>query len=273
MPQDKDLKRLVRSRMQETGERYTQAKAALDNRARPDGIDPLHRQWVEWLGDKTKLHEAFRLLEGLPHDEIRALAIAGASHQNWRVRRGCCRLLDDLAITPESLAVLERGLQDPEPRVRRAAMHTLSCQECKPEGCVVDSRSIFERMAGDRNRNVRKMVLTSLWSVKGPWVEDLLRRFLDDPSAGLREKARREVDRLELMRRTNRERQKLPPDLLAKTERHRGRWVGIRDGRIVGVGGQMRTIQRAELRRGQTDLHVYWVDNAESHFPGEEAQP
>lgn len=144
-------------------------------------------------------------------------------------------------------------------------MHSLSCQHCKPEGCVVDSRSIFERMARDRNRNVRKMVLTSLWSQSGPWVEDLLRRFLDDPSSELRTLARRALDGIELKRRTDRERRELSPELVAKTERHRGKWVAIAGNRLVDAGGHEGGIRRAAQRRGLIDVRVYWVDGPTIH--------
>lgn len=275
MPQDKDMKRLVRSRMQQTGERYTQAKAALDKRAHVVVRNELHRQWVEWLGDKSKLHEAFEVLKALPESELLLLAVEGAAHPNWRVRRGSCRLLDDLTITPDSLMALERCLEDPEPRVRRAALHTLSCQHCKPEGCVVDQRAIFERMIHDRNRRVREGIVGTLgWTAHGQWSLDLLIKVAaDDPSAHLRDLARRGIERMELMRRTNRERQLLPAELRMKTERHRGKWVSISQGRIIATGWGHRHLERAAGRHGYTDVRVYWVEDDENRFGPIDAEP
>lgn len=275
MPQDKDLKRLVRLRMQQTGERYTQAKTAVDNRAEPAAGNALHRQWVTWLGDKSRQQEGFRLLKALPDDELRPLAVAGASHDNWRIRRGCCRLLDDLAITADSLAALETCLEDPEPRVRRAALHTLSCQHCKPEGCVLDQRAIFERMITDRNRRVREGIVGTLeWTAKGGWQRDLLVKVAqNDPSVHLRATAQKGLNRIELMRRTNRERQELPPDLRAKTERHQGKWVSISGGRIIATSWGHGVLERAARRHGRTDARIYWVEDDENRFPDGEAQP
>jgi len=147
MPQDKDIKRVVRARMAETGERYTQAKAAVESRSPSTQSDTVYQEWLDALGTNESRAAAYHSLKSLPDDVLRPLAVRRATHENWRIRRGCCRLLDDLVFTTESLEVLEGCLEDPDSRVRRAALHCLSCQHCKPEGCVVDSRSVLERMA------------------------------------------------------------------------------------------------------------------------------
>jgi hypothetical protein len=260
MPQDKDIKRLVRARMAETGERYTQAKAAVDTRSRSIDGQSRYQAWVDALGSNETRAAAYQSLKALPDDVLRTLAAHGTTHENWRIRRGCCQLLDDLAFATESLAALERCLDDPEPLVRRAALHSLSCQHCKPEGCEVDSRSVFERMATDPSRKVRKMVVTGLWVRDGDWVKPLLQRMVDgDPSDYVRDLARSSIERIERARRSDAERRLLPPDLVAKTERHRGRWVAISEGRIVGAGNRFRALSRRQRRGLKSDVREYWV--------------
>src|SRR5262249_19586286 len=48
---------------------------------------------------------------------------------------------------PVPLVHLWRALDDPDLRVRRSALHTLSCQHCKPSGCAPEVQPLFERMA------------------------------------------------------------------------------------------------------------------------------
>ena len=110
MPQDHDFKRLVRARMAHTGERYTQARAALA--AQRDAGDQLvsdrTRSLLGQLAD-TGLAAASRdHLARLPEPERRAAAIEGLRHGNWRVRRTCAQLLDRVDLTPESVAALTR---------------------------------------------------------------------------------------------------------------------------------------------------------------------
>src|SRR5262249_62255013 len=106
--------------------------------------------------------------------------------------RASCRLLEDMAFTPASLAALQRALDDPEPRVRRSALHTLSCQHCKPSGCALEVQPLFERMARDPSRRVRDAVLNPLgWQRHGFWAERLVEDMaVNDPSEQLRGHAR-----------------------------------------------------------------------------------
>jgi hypothetical protein len=204
---------------------------------------------------------AFQALRDLRDSMLRPAALSGMQDPNWRIRRTCCRLLDDLALTPESTAALERRLDDPHPLARRAALHTLSCKHCKPDGCALDVRPLLERMAADSSRLVRRGIVLGLgWAHDPdlePWVPDLVRRFAEsDPSAQLREIARNILAQQEVKRRSNRERLRLPPELRARTERHRGEWVAIAGGRIVGVGDP-RAFRHA--RRTWPDTTLYWV--------------
>jgi HEAT repeat protein len=257
MPQDRDFKRLVRRRMAQTGERYTAARAALDPRPPAPGRDVA--RWVEELASPPHAMAAYGALRALPAERLRPAALAGLDHASWRVRRSCCRLLDDLDLTPESTAALERRLADEHPLVRRAALHTLSCVHCKPDGCALDVGPLFERMASDPSWRVRSAVLNPLaWAYgEEPWTPGLLRRFADhDPSARLRQLAAKSLADLDARLRSDERRRLLPPELRAKTERHRGRWVAVAGGRIVGVDDP-RAFRHA--RRTWPDTAVYWV--------------
>jgi hypothetical protein len=73
-------------------------------------------------------------------------AIEGLRHAEWRVRRTSARLLDRVELTAESAAGLTRALDDEHPQVRRQAVRALSCDQCKPRGCVVDVRPVVLRI-------------------------------------------------------------------------------------------------------------------------------
>src|ERR1700730_2124115 len=216
MPVDKDLKRLVRARMAATTEKYTTARAALvPSVARVD-----LRALVLKLADPATAGPAAATLKAqLPERLVRAL-VGGRKSPEWRVRRSCCRLLDDVDFTPESLAALQRALDDPEPRVRRSALHTLSCQHCKPSGCALRVQPLFGRMARDPNRRVRDAVLNPLgWQRHGPWAARLVEYIaVNDPSAKIRENARGILAGKALERAADAERRRLPEGMPQKTE-------------------------------------------------------
>src|SRR5262245_22386589 len=202
MPQDKDFKRIVRRRMASTGEPYTAARAALD----PSRRRGSEARLLTALADPARAHAAFAALKALPEARLRTAALVGMDHASWRVRRSCCRLLDDLSLTPESTSALELRLADPHPLVRKSALHTLTCKHCKPDGCVLDVGSLLQRMAADPNRRVRMGIVHGLsWAwIDEPWMLPLLRRFAQrDPSAQLREVARHTIAQFEQRRQSN----------------------------------------------------------------------
>jgi HEAT repeat protein len=231
MPIDKDLKRLVRARMAATNENYTTARAALVPAV--PRVDP--RALVSRLADPATAQATAATLRAQPPEQLVPALVAGLRSSEWRVRRSCCRLLDDLDFTPESLAALRRALDDPDPRVRRSALHTLSCQHCKPSGCAVEVQPLFERMARDPNRRVRDAVLNPLgWQRHGPWAERLVEYMaVNDPSEKLRENARRTLAAKALERAADAERRRLPEHLRRKTERHPFQWVALNGDRLV----------------------------------------
>lgn len=141
--------------------------------------------------------------------------------------------------------------------VRRNAVHSLSCKHCKPNGCPVDVRPLFERVIGDRSRLVRSMVLhvCSLHFLGHQWAVDLVADIAaGDPSAKLRASAETVIRQLNELWDSDDRRRELPPDLVRKTGRHAGRWVAIRDGRIAAVAHGQSCVFRRELKAGASGL-------------------
>lgn len=267
MPTDKDFKRIVRQRMEDTGERFTVARAALTTEpVDPTGVDrgstlPARgSRWIELLGDPQQNQGAFDLLKALPPEQLGPLAVAGTRHANPKVRRRSCQLLDDLALTPESVAALEACTTDADPRVRGAALHTLGCEHCKPDGVCLDQRRIAERAAGDRSAKVRRGVAMTLsWNPRhsDDWALGMATRFLEDSSAEIRRYAQAALERIERQRRTDQERRQLPEPLRTKTERHPGKWVAVLNGAIVGVD------PAPSWRRRHPDAELFFVAPAD----------
>jgi HEAT repeat protein len=97
----------------------------------------------------------------------KAALIAGLDHRNAKVRWWCLQLMDHLADESYLEPILSR-LSDPVAKVRRHAVHALSCAVCKPNR---------EALAID--------------------IEEALRRTLQtDPDAKVREEARQGLERL-----------------------------------------------------------------------------
>lgn len=258
MPKDHDFKRLVRARMAGTGERYTQARTALAARrdAGDSGVSDRTRSLLGQLADTDLAAVSRDHLARLPEPERRAAAIEGLAHENWRVRRTCALLLDRVDLTPESAAALTRALDDEHPQVRRKAVHTLTCEQCKPNECAIDVRPAFERAIGDPSRLVRSMVVhvCTLHFFDHQWAIDLVAGVAaSDKSLKLRQEAAAAIGSLRKFWESDDRRRELEPDIVARTERYPGRWVAIRDGRVFA--GEHRAFGR-ELKAGGRS---YWV--------------
>ena len=201
----------------------------------PTNLEVDLRPLVLQLADPATAEPALASLKGQPPQRLVPELIRGLDSPEWRVRRSCCRLLDDLDFTPESLFALQRTLDDPEPRVRRSALHTLSCQHCKPNGCALEVQPLFERMAHDPSRKVRDAVLNPLgWQRHGPWAERLIEFMaVNDPSEKLRDHARSIQAGKAFERAADAERRRLPERLWLKTERHPFEWVALDGERLV----------------------------------------
>jgi HEAT repeat protein len=176
MPQNKDLKRLVRDRMKLTGEAYTAALLAVVGPPEPATSPPMSTErrrarlaeLVQLLASKDDRIEAIRELMGgvtatemrsveLPEDTYQAI-VDGLRDPRPPVRFWCVQLLDHV---PDERAVhaVVPLLDDPVDRVRRNAVHALGCIACKPDAEVDLPPSLLERIAHlaqtDPSRKVR----------------------------------------------------------------------------------------------------------------------
>jgi HEAT repeat protein len=125
------------------------------------------RALVEQLGaeDWNTAMAAQTALAGTGEPGI-AAAIWGLSHPNARVRRGCAGFMDDYG-TDACFEPLRRvALYDPVPSVRRMAVHSATCQECKQCPLTGDLVGLLVQVAlSDTNRRVR---LHALWGLHRP---------------------------------------------------------------------------------------------------------
>jgi HEAT repeat protein len=91
------------------------------------------QQLVELLGsrDWRMVARVWEVLLATGEQGLGA-AVAGLSHAEARVRRGCADFLDHYGTDACVDALRHAALHDPVPSVRRAAVHALLCQRCKP---------------------------------------------------------------------------------------------------------------------------------------------
>lgn len=96
------------------------------------------------------------------------VVVTGLGHPNVFVRRACASLLDHLAdnhcVTP-----LSKALCDSDEQVRRSALHSLTCDACKPSPLSGDLVAPFiERALHDPNIRVRRVAT----GVLGNYIHD-----------------------------------------------------------------------------------------------------
>jgi HEAT repeat protein len=120
---------------------------------------------VEQLGARDTARAAQTALAGTGKAGI-AAAIWGLSHPNVRVRRGCAGFLDHHGTDACFEPLRQVALYDPAPSVRRMAVHSASCQECKQCQLTGDLVGLLIEVAlSDTNRRVR---LNALWGLHQP---------------------------------------------------------------------------------------------------------
>lgn len=119
--------------------------------------------------------------------------IEGLSHGRSRVRFDCANALDHLA-DEQCAEPLRRLLSDPVPRVRRAALHSLSCEACKlsPLAPTADLLPTLISMAlGDPSIRVRLAAVPLLESYcRDERVEGTLRMLALEEDAPISRAAR-----------------------------------------------------------------------------------
>lgn len=85
------------------------------------------------------------------------------SHPNARVRRGCVGFLDHHGTDACFASLQQAALHDPAAPVRRVAVHSASCQRCKPRPLTGDLVGLLVQVAlSDTSRRVRENAIGGL---------------------------------------------------------------------------------------------------------------
>jgi HEAT repeat protein len=90
--------------------------------------------------------------------EARAALISGLGHPNAKVRWWCLQLMDHLADESYLEPILSK-LSDPVAKVRRHAIHALSCGVCKPDRqtlAVNVEAALLRALESDPDHKVRE---------------------------------------------------------------------------------------------------------------------
>ncbi|WP_327434662.1 HEAT repeat domain-containing protein [Streptomyces sp. NBC_01236] len=150
---------------------------------------------IDALGSEPRRPDAFRALLRRGPTALPAIR-RGLTHPEPRVREQCCNLLDEL-LAPEAMDELIARLDDPDARVRVAALHALSCLRCKPDAdaCRPDRVRLLPRAVRLLQEDVDPQVRMRAAELVGLWVHEnadavaaLLRSRDEDPSAAVRKK-------------------------------------------------------------------------------------
>jgi HEAT repeat protein len=158
------------------------------------------QQLVATFGDadRTRRWEPVAALQAAGDGALEAIR-EGMSHPDWRVRRGCAVFVDH---NPDPL-LMERLLlllRDPKAKVRMWAVHSLSCEPCKPGGNPVDAvPSLIHALGEDKAIRVRRMAAAML-AQQAPEprsVEALRRALAVETDTRLRRLARWGLSRME----------------------------------------------------------------------------
>jgi HEAT repeat protein len=122
---------------------------------------------VSQLGDSTPAirltaRDALKSMEADYSESLIESLIAGMSDHNPHIRAGCADLMDhlgdDCCVLP-----LTNALTDPLARVRRHAVHSLSCQPCKSSPLQADIVALLiERALTDTSIRVRRVSVHQL---------------------------------------------------------------------------------------------------------------
>ena len=119
---------------------------------------------VELLGtsDWRAVGAAVERLAAAGDAGMRAV-LAGLAHPNPRVRRGCADFFDHHGTDVCVEALWQLACSDTVAYVRRAALHSLGCQRCKPSPLHGDLVSILiDRALHDPNARVRREAISGL---------------------------------------------------------------------------------------------------------------
>jgi HEAT repeat protein len=156
-------------------------------------------EFAAWIEELAIPHRAKRAFWHLVISGPDALAATrrGLSHSNGQVRDYCAKVLDHLA-DQRALDDLLALLDDPDPRVRRHALHALACDRrkdnvCRPEKSLILPKAI-RLLLGDRDKHVRAGAaeVVARWVHNDPDAEAAIITARDrDPDPSVRKKAGR----------------------------------------------------------------------------------
>jgi hypothetical protein len=150
-----------------------------DRAARARALAALARELADRVarGDASGLAARFASLPRRDILAVRALLVAGGDHPiladvlleglssaSARVRYDCAHALDHFA-DERCVVPLRRLLDDPVPRVRRMALHVLSCDACKLHPLPEDDdlvALVIDRALADPSINVRRHATVAL---------------------------------------------------------------------------------------------------------------
>jgi HEAT repeat protein len=123
---------------------------------------------VDCLGDPHRRVGAYRALVAAGPAALPAVR-RGLRHDDPRVRRQCCRVLDQL-VDQASFPDLVAMLGDPAPGVRIETLHALACDRCKSTAWRPSEQDVLpvalRMLREDPNKYVRAMAC----EVVGRWV-------------------------------------------------------------------------------------------------------
>lgn len=102
-------------------------------------MQPEWERWVLQLADRDwqRAGEAYRALAAAG-EEGEAAAMAGMRYADPRIRRACTGFMDHYG-TDAAIPALLEALNDETPKVRREAVHALSCDRCKTSPLCLDT--------------------------------------------------------------------------------------------------------------------------------------
>src|SRR5690348_12877724 len=127
-------------------------------------VTPELQAWAAQLGAR-EWRQVSEATTALAHAGQAGLAAVlwGLSHPNARVRRGCAGFLDHHATDACIPQLREVALHDPASNVRRVAVHSVTCQQCKPSPLSGDLVGLLVQVArSDPNRRVRETAIDGL---------------------------------------------------------------------------------------------------------------
>ena len=123
----------------------------------------------------------------LTDEALQALA-KGLEHPNPKVRWWCLQLMDHLA-DDRCIEPMSRALHDPVPRVRKHALHALTCEVCKNQALCPLSPEIVEHIIDlalhDSHASVREAAVSALGTLHcEPRVDVTLQTILQQERDG-----------------------------------------------------------------------------------------